>query len=168
MSSACSIRRATPDDALQLKEIRLLALRDEPDAYGSTFEESARYSDEQWSRMAGEWSYFLAFCDDLVVGMASGGLFPPHPQARWLYGMFVRREYRGTGVADALVDAVVQWARDQGVQTLGLHVTTSLARPTAFYSRLGFVAFGSPTPMDRDATLSLQTMRKELGDVGAH
>lgn len=168
MKISLVIRKATADDAMKLREIRLRALREEPDAYGSTYEESARYSIEQWVRMAGEWNYFLALVHGQVVGMASGGQFPPRPEARWLYGMFVRREFRGTGVADALVETVVQWARDEGVSTLGLHVTTSLARPVAFYTRLGFVPYGKPTPMDRDATLTLQTMAKDLRDDGTH
>ena len=156
------VRKSTSDDGPRLKEIRLLSLRDEPDAYGSTFDEAVLYSDDQWATMASERNYFLALANDDPVGMSSGGLFPPFPGARWLYGMFVKKEHRGTGVAVDLVRAVANWARQDGSDTLGLHVTRSLGRARAFYSKIGFNDVGTPSPMDRDARLLLMTMTTDL------
>jgi GNAT superfamily N-acetyltransferase len=157
-----TITRTTIGDADDLREIRLLALRDEPDAYGSTYEESRRYPRSQWVQMATEWNYYLARSNADVVGMASGGLFPPFPAARWLYGMFVRAEYRGTGVALELVRAVATWTRAADVSTLGLHVTTTVTRAAGFYTKIGFEPVGDPEPMIRDPSLRLQTMTTDL------
>ena len=147
---------------MRLKDVRLLALRDEPDAYGSTYEESERFSEQYWSRLAEEWNYYLALDGDETIGMASGGRFGPHPEARWLYGMFVRADHRGTGVAGDLVRSVAAWARSEQVTQLGLHVTTSLGRAQGFYRKLGFVPVGEPAPMERDPRLLLQTMTTDL------
>jgi GNAT superfamily N-acetyltransferase len=156
------VRRATADDAAALREIRLLALSDEPDAFGSTYVESSRYPASRWAEMAAHWNYYLAIVDEEVVGMASGGRFDPRPSARWLYGMFVRPVHRGTGVSEALVHAVADWTRAERVATLGLHVTTSVSRACAFYAKLGFVPDGTPEPMDRDPRLMLQTMLTDV------
>lgn len=162
MSDPIIIRPSTAADADELREIRLLALRSEPDAYGSTYEESQHYRTARWKEMAADWNYFLALANGQPVAMASGGIFAPFPSARWLYGMFVHVDHRGTGLADEMVATVADWARRQDVLTLGLHVTTTVLRAKAFYERLGFVAVGSPEPMERDATLRLQTMTTDL------
>ncbi len=165
--SDVDIVRASVKHALLLREIRLLALSDEPDAYGSTLAETQRYGEAQWRQMASSWNYYLALRDNDVVGMASGGRFERVDDARWLYGMFVRDDVRGTGVAHRLVHEVAQWTREQGVSILGLHVTSSLPRARAFYRRIGFVDVKRPTPMDRDQRLTLQMMTTNL-DTNEH
>ena len=160
--SEWKVRRADEFDADRLREIRLLALQSEPDAYGSTYEESVRFPQQQWTTMAQEWNYFLALRNDEVLGMASGGLNPSFPDTRWLYGMFVHERFRGTGVAQTLVRTVADWARGEGVHTLGLHVTTTVLRARAFYEKVGFVASGEVMAMDRDHHLKLQVMTTNL------
>jgi GNAT superfamily N-acetyltransferase len=162
VSAGVAIRPATRADADVLREIRLLALADEPDAFGSTYEEARRYGARQWEQMAAEWNYYLALDGDQPVGMASGGRFASWPQARWLYSMFVTPPSRGTGVAVDLVRAVAGWARRDGSTTLGLHVTSRVTRAVAFYTKLGFAPVGEPAPMERDASLLLVTMTTDL------
>jgi GNAT superfamily N-acetyltransferase len=157
-----TIRRSHRDDYAVMREIRLAALADEPDAYGSTFAEQSRFSDERWRQMAGEQNYFLALDDDHAVGMASGGRYPPRPTTRWLYGMYVEPEHRGTDVARRLVSVVANWARAEGVDTLGLHVTESVGRARRFYEKVGFTVVGEPEPMQRDSSLLLLTMLTDL------
>lgn len=156
------IRPSTVEDVDAVRELRLHALLNEPDAFGSTYEESIGRERARWVEMATAWNYYVAWDGDIAIGMASGGMFPPRPDSRWLYGMFVRTTYRGSGVAVALVHAVAEWARDQGVGTLGLHVTTTVPRAVRFYEKLGFVPEGLPEPMERDPRLLLQTMVADL------
>jgi GNAT superfamily N-acetyltransferase len=155
------VRRASEDDFALLREIRLAALADEPDAYGSTYEEAARRSEDQW-RDATNWNQFLAVAEGRAVGMASGGHFAPFPGARWLYGMYVEPDHRGTGVARELVHVVAQWARGEAVRTLGLHVTESIPRARAFYAKVGFQDTGLREPMQRNRALTLITMTTDL------
>ncbi len=156
------IRRCTTDDWRALRTIRLEALADTPDAYGSTYGESVRFSDAQWRDMATKWLYFLAERDGEVVGMVSGGLNDAHPGTRWLYGMYVTPSERGTGTAELLVEAVGDWAESEGVDEVYLHVTTSVARARAFYDKLGFRPNGESLEMDRDSSLTLVTMVRAI------
>ena len=162
MTSEILIQRASGADADRLRVIRLAALRDEPDAFGSILSDAEQFGPAQWKLMASNWNYFLAVHDGRVVGMAGGGRNESLETARWLYGMFVLPDVRGSGVAARLVSEVARWARQEGVETLGLHVTTSLARARAFYFRLGFNDVGPPEPMDRDHSLQLQMMITNL------
>lgn len=156
------VRPSTNEDVDALRELRLLALADEPDAFGSTYAESVKHPLSRWTEMATSWNYYLAFDGARAVGMVSGGRFDPFPDARWVYGMFVRGEYRGSGVAVDLVRVVAEWARAQDVATLGLHVTTSVPRACAFYQKLGFTPHGPPEPMHRDGRLLLQIMLTDV------
>jgi ribosomal protein S18 acetylase RimI-like enzyme len=64
-------------------------------------------------------------------------------QPDWqLVGMWVAPRYRGRGVADGLVVAVCDLARDAGASAVTLWVTEVNDRARAFYRRIGFAATG--------------------------
>jgi GNAT superfamily N-acetyltransferase len=65
-------------------------------------------------------------------------------------------------VADQLVAVVEQWARDQGVDKLYLHVAGPMSRARSFYESVGFEATGDVMNMARDPSIQLATMVKRL------
>ena len=156
------IRRCVLDDWRELRAIRLEALADTPAAYGSTLEECSTWSDQQWMNTALNRLFYLAEREGNVVGMVSGGLNDAHPGTRWLYGMYVTPSARGTDTAARLVDTVCEWARDEGVHEVYLHVTSVVARARAFYEKVGFRPTGNSFTMDRDPSLTLITMVRDL------
>ncbi len=160
--SPADVRRASSEDWRGLRTIRLESLSDTPEAYGSTYGESAAWPDERWRAAAAQWTYFLAERDDRVVGMVSGGTNDHRPGTRWLYGLYVTPSERGTKTAARLVEAVGEWARTLGAAQLYLHVTSSVARARAFYEKMGFVPTGDTLTMDRDPSITLLTMVLEL------
>jgi GNAT superfamily N-acetyltransferase len=147
---------------LALKAIRLEALRDTPDAYGSSLDAALTFSEDRWRAMTAQQGYFLVERDGEVVGMAAGGFNDHRPGEHWLYAMYVTPSARGGVVATRLVDAVVAWARSEGASALYLDVTTSLARARAFYQKTGFQLTGERRVMDRDHSIELVRMRREL------
>ena len=161
---ALVVRQAARDDWPKLRAIRLEALRDSPDAFGSTYDLAAKLSQRQWSAMIERTLYFLAERDGEVVGMVSGGYNDLNPDTHWLYGMYVTPSARGSASASMLVDVVVEWAKSEGARELYLHVTSIAQRARAFYERMGFEATGENFRMQRDPTLIMLTMRKSLVD----
>jgi GNAT superfamily N-acetyltransferase len=159
------VRCAQPGDWLALKTIRLEALRDTPDAYGSSLDAALSFSDRRWRTMTAQQGYFLVERDDGVVGMAAGGYHDDHPGEHWLYAMYVTPRARGGVVATALVDAVVAWARSEKANALYLDVTTSLSRARSFYRKAGFQPTGESRVMERDPLIELVRMRKDLVSV---
>jgi GNAT superfamily N-acetyltransferase len=159
-----AVRRTVAKDWAALRAIRLEALSDTPEAFGSTFEAASNFSKDQWRQMAAQRCYYLAQHDGVVVGMISGGLNDDHPGTRWLYGMYVTPAARGSGVAALLVAAVQDWARGEGVSELFLHVGVSVPRARAFYTKMGFAPTGESHDMTRDPALELITMRRSLVD----
>ena len=157
------VRRCTSLDWQQLKAIRLESLGDTPEAYGSTYDDAATWPDDRWRSAASQWTYWLAERHGRVVGMVSGGANDHHPGTRWMYGMYVTPAERGTDVATRLVDEVCQWARGESANSLFLNVTSTVARARAFYEKVGFELTGEVNAMDRDPSLHLETMVRELG-----
>jgi GNAT superfamily N-acetyltransferase len=160
--STLTIRRCGPNDWEDLRSIRLEALRDTPEAYGSTYEESVLWSDAQWKNAASTRLYYFADRDGDVVGMVSGGFNEGSPGTRWLYGMYVTPSERGSGTAALLVKTIADWARVHGVGEIYLHVGSSVPRARAFYEKVGFRPTGETFEMDRDVSLTLITMVQEL------
>jgi len=159
------VRRAGSEDWMALKAIRLEALRDTPDAYGSTLLAALAFPQDRWRAMIEEQCYFLVERDGAVLGMAAGGFHDDHPGQHWLYAMYVTPAARGGHVASCLVDAVVAWARSDGALALHLDVTTSLPRARAFYEKAGFRETGVARRMYRDPTITLITMRRAVDNA---
>ena len=85
----------------------------------------------------------LAEVDATFAGHLSVSLEPaPEPfesPDRLVIGDFwVRKQYRGTGLADELVARAVQQAREDGCEQLALDVDVDNERALAYYEKLGF------------------------------
>ena len=142
-SDDLQIRRLAPADAALFREIRLEGLRNNPEAFGNTFEaESARplilFSERlRDSEMLG------AFEGSEIVGIAGllVGKGPKETHKGTLVGMYVRQEARNRGVGRRLVEAVIDRARQQ-VELIQLAVVSDNESARRLYDRLGFVQYG--------------------------
>ena len=57
-------------------------------------------------------------------------------------GMAITREWRGRGVGSALMEAAIEWAREQGLHKIALGVFPHNAAGIALYRKYGFVEEG--------------------------
>jgi ribosomal protein S18 acetylase RimI-like enzyme len=153
------IRLVGPDDWKLWRELRLDALADAPDAFGSTLADWRDAPESRWrERLAGaDDRNFVAFLDGIPVGMATAT--PADPEAVELISMFVAPSARGHGVADDLITAVVDRARELRARTVRLDVRHTNGRATAVYRRHGFTP--SPVPAEDPAE---RTMTRPVED----
>jgi len=149
------IRRVTLDDVDVYREVRLRALLDSPSAFASTYDAERARPPHAWAeRVSGaasgaERAMFLAFDGAECVGLA-GGVEDSLGADRQLVSMWVAPEHRGSGVAAALVAAVLAWAEGSGARTVGLWVTRDNHRARRFYERAGFTVTGDVQPLPSD------------------
>ena len=136
------IIRIGPEDAARLRALRLRALRDAPDAFGSTHARAVRISLEEWEQAFSELATFVAVVDGADVGMVRGAEDRDDASAAWLISMWVAPTHRGQGIGDALVDAVSDWARAEGYARIKLDVADDNAPAIALYARKGFEPTG--------------------------
>ena len=152
------------DDWPAWRELRLLALEESPDAFGSRLIDwqGARDREEHWrDRLTSVPFNVMAFEGGTPVGMASG---VPADESVELISMYVRPQDRGTGVADLLVDAVAGWADERGAVSVVLAVRTSNERAQAFYRRLGFEEVG---PADAQPGEPPEVVMRRLAGPGS-
>ncbi|MGH2807096.1 MAG: GNAT family N-acetyltransferase [Actinomycetota bacterium] len=156
-----------PDEATRLRELRLAALKDSPDAFYTTFEEAQNYPGESWvasvqKAQRDEEAILVAVDDDRWVGMI--GLFPDTAVAGALHiwGMWVDPGYRGRNLGGALLDAATEVAARTAATSVRLHVVMTNESATALYERRGFVPAGEPGPLRPGKDLTQIELAKDL------
>jgi ribosomal protein S18 acetylase RimI-like enzyme len=161
------LHQITPDMAVPYRAVRLRALKDSPSAFGSTYLRESEFSDEQWDARAanldGERRVgYLALDGDQYCGIALCFLLEEDSLKADLISMWVAPEYRKAGVGRLLVDAIVGWAGDRGVQGVQLMVTSCNDAAIEFYKRLGFSMTGRTEPYPNDPALVEYEMLRRL------
>lgn len=141
--SHVQIRRLMPADAILYREIRLEALQQAPEAFGSTFEHERSQSLEQFEEVLAKADVFGAFRKTDLLGMAGyrTQAGPKRAHKGYLWGMYVRASARGSGVAKPLVEAVLDHAR-QHVELVQLTVVAENETAQRLYRSCGFVPYG--------------------------
>jgi GNAT superfamily N-acetyltransferase len=154
------IRQLTPDDLLLLKSLRLEALASDPDEFGSTYRDEVDRPDDDWRRWTTRGAVFVAeHAVDGPVGLAAGWRDAGGENIVWVASMWVRATHRGSGAGDALLAAVLDWARSEGIATVRLKVGGGNVRATKLYTRHGFYPSGNITVNERDGGIEIEMQR---------
>lgn len=136
----------TPNHWRAWRELRLQALEEAPYAFGSTLSEWQGPGDaeERWrSRLANVPFNAIAHFDGAPAGMVGATAPDSHGNVE-LISMWVAPFARGRGVGDALIQAVVDWARTQHARRVILGVVASNTRAVTLYRRNGFALTQDP------------------------
>jgi ribosomal protein S18 acetylase RimI-like enzyme len=154
------IRQAQPDEWAVIRDLRLAALADAPDAFASTVSRETGQAEASWRARIAARPWFLAWHHDQPAGLVAMFPEPTEPAGQttpdWhLVSMWVRPEARGTGVAGRLVTAVLAHATAAGAAQVTLWVAISNDRARAFYQRMGFVPTGRRQMYQRAGTTDL-------------
>ena len=131
-----------PENWTRYKAIRLRALKEAPDAFGSTLERELGFSDEQWQerlRNPETGTFVATNVDGKDMGLAVGA---PYNGSAGLFAMWVAPEARGMGVGKSLVDSVCHWAGSEGYDCVSLDVAIENSAAIALYEAMGFAPNG--------------------------
>ena len=143
-----NVRQIMPDEWPLLKQLRMEALSDSPEAFSRTLDEAMQLPDSVWQQRASGKTSFSAIAMDnnRPVGIAVGLPDPDDSTRVYLVSMWVSPVYRGTGTARSLVDFIEAWAKALGAKSIFLGVTPSNRRAEAFYRKCGFEVFDDVPP----------------------
>jgi ribosomal protein S18 acetylase RimI-like enzyme len=159
---AVGVRRVGGEDRDLVRELRLRALLDSPDAFGSTYEREAAFPLSVWDdrvRAPGNAHFLWDSPLGVPSGMASVVRDDEQPGAAHVVGVWVAPDVRGTGAADGLVVAAIEWAQRAGVTTLRLHVSEHNVRAERLYFRHGFTRTGVTFTRERDGATEFEMCR---------
>jgi ribosomal protein S18 acetylase RimI-like enzyme len=144
------LRVLTPGDWRLWRDLRLAALAEAPQAFGSRLADWQGDGDleERWrARLSIPGSHnVVALLDGHPAGMVSGVPGEQDGTAE-LISMWVSPAARGRGLGDRLIAAVEEWARRAGATQLLLSVRPRNANAIGLYRRHGFGEtgeFGDP------------------------
>jgi len=158
-----TVRRLEPTEWPTALNLRVAALTESPGAFGSTVVRERGLPLATWqARLTGN-AWFAAFDAEIAVGLACG-VHTETPDERELTGVWVAPSHRGTGLGDALVTSVRDWAALQGAHRLTLEVVRINESAIDLYTRHGFEVVGqTETPghglRENDIVMSLDLRR---------
>jgi ribosomal protein S18 acetylase RimI-like enzyme len=150
------VRRAVLGDEPTLRALRLQALSDAPEAFGSTYERECARTTSDWQRWLSPGATFIVDHAGHPGGLAAGVHDHDDRTLVHLMAMWVHPELRGSGAADALVASVVAWAADEAAREVRLHVVKGNDRARRCYERSGFSVTGRETVRDRDGVVEIE------------
>jgi len=138
------IRLLGVDDWQSFRRIRLEALRVEPSAFASTIEDWEPRPEEDWRRRLAQNPVLAAFRDGEPVGVMGLARERSSRMAHRavIIMVYVRASERGSGLAAALLDALMEHARTIGIRQLELAVSVENPAAIRFYARHGFSEIG--------------------------
>ncbi|MBL1081719.1 GNAT family N-acetyltransferase [Streptomyces actinomycinicus] len=164
------VRAIRPDEWAAVKELRLDALRDPVAdlAFLETYEDAVARPDSFWQDRAADSGagsrtalQFIAEAPDgtwagsVTVLMEEAGTedwagSPVERRQGHVVGVFVRPEHRGNGLIEALFEAGVEWAWQQGAERVRLVVHEDNVRAQGAYRKVGFVPSGVVVAFSKD------------------
>lgn len=143
------IRAASPADAVQFRELRLGALQESPIAFSADYQKNLNHPLKHWEDMltmhADESTIFLAEHENHLIGttgIARGGS-PKTRHNAWVWGVYVKPEWRGLHIAEELIRSCLTWARARRIVTAKLGVAAINKSAVRCYERCGFQIYGT-------------------------
>jgi RimJ/RimL family protein N-acetyltransferase len=141
-----NVRVLQADDAAAFQVLRLRALREHPESFGSSYEEEEGRDLDEIARSftAKGSSMFGAYDGTQLIGMTSLNRSQRAKTCHraMLGAMYVAPEARGQGVGRALIDAALSQARTiDGLEDVVLAVTVGNEAARHLYAQAGFTAY---------------------------
>ncbi|MGW6130530.1 N-acetyltransferase family protein [Cellulomonas sp. NPDC055163] len=157
-----SITRLDEDDWERLAEIRLRALRSDPEAFASSLAREELFREQHWRMRLRSSPWWVATREDgPAVGLACLIEEPGSPSSdRHLVALWVEPGARNSGVGTALLAAAEREAARAGAETLSLWVREDNTAALRLFERLGFAATGERHPVPgREGLVELRYAR---------
>jgi ribosomal protein S18 acetylase RimI-like enzyme len=154
------IRRAESGDESLLLKIRLEALSEAPEAFGSTLDRERARTPVDWQKWLSPSATFVLETTTGPEGIVAGVPDSTDPAVVHLMAMWVHPALRGSGAASALVQSVLAWAEGRGASSVRLDVIEGNDRARRLYERHGFRATGRTTVRARDGAREVQMERR--------
>lgn len=141
------IRALSPTDAQSYRSVRLLALHEQPPAFGSLPEDEPNLS-EIAARLAetGDRCFFGAFQDEQLIDIVRISRYCASNEKHRAYlgGLYVLPAFRRGGCGRLLVKQALSWAANMpSIRRVNLTVVTQQKAAICLYQSFGFRIYGT-------------------------
>ncbi len=150
------------------RDARLRALAGAPEAFGTTYAESAALTDEEWEQQfrerAATMTHYLAFAGNgAVAGIVRLFGQAGEPDVVEVLGMWVEPEHRRSGAARAMLDTCLAEAARRAAKRVRLEVAAGNDAAIRLYEGYGFAFTGAWEPLREGSVERALVMEKVLG-----
>jgi len=150
-----------------LRDIRLIALKDSPDSFLSTYDKEFDYDETRWRSEFSRGEWIIAKQDGhvvAIVGAVSGYDVPDND--RYLEYLWVSPEVRGSGVAPSLIQTVLRRLKAAEIGTVWLWILDGNDPARKLYDKCGFTSTGKRQPLP-NSTICEERMNMALNSIKA-
>jgi GNAT superfamily N-acetyltransferase len=151
MSNSVEVSLLSKDEWERLRDIRLRALKVNPEAFGADLNEVQTRTKDSWLKDYEKEDYLVASRDGTDVGMLYIEVLKgDHDATCWIGGCWTDPAYRGKGVMRALFNYIDLHAKEKDWTRQGLGVWTDNYSAIKAYENLGFAFAGEKMPGSRE------------------
>ncbi|NDF56818.1 MAG: GNAT family N-acetyltransferase [Actinobacteria bacterium] len=159
-----NLDKATTDDFNRLKNLRLSALKDSPNAFGAKYSDLKDRPDNYWQQLIKVSNWCLVSADGLDIALLAVDKADKDRKSDcWLSSWWIDENYRGKGVSKVMAEWVYNLCREKGWQKIGLGVWPDNKNAIAVYLKLGFELANGLMPSRSIPGLMYQPMYKCIG-----
>jgi len=165
-----SVRMLQIHEWRMLRDLRMGALRDSPDAFEQRLDDISRLSGTDWSRLASEYTQeysclLVAEVGERPVGMIYVKADHFWHDAGYIGSMWVAPNARRMGIGSKLLDEGLSLIRRWGLEHARLSVTQQQTQAIALYKREGFIETGIRRPLPSNENRFVIEMSKQTNSI---
>ena len=142
------LREANLADAPQFRDLRLNGLQDSPTAFTADYQVNLNHPMSFWE---GRLTFdehgiiFFAEHEGKLIGMTGirKGESPKTKHGAYIWGVYVHPAWRGLHLAERLIEACADWAREREAVIAKLGVMANNESAIRCYKRIGFIVYGT-------------------------
>jgi ribosomal protein S18 acetylase RimI-like enzyme len=158
------IKLLTPDEWFKLRDIRLSALQDSPNAFLATYEHEEKFDESQWRAEFDRGDWNIGLLGGNPIGLVGVTREPGTPAGACFFEyLWVSPECRRSGVASSMLTAIIGRLRNSGTATVFLWVLDGNEVAMKFYNTVGFARINHQQPLLERPGRSEELMRLDLG-----
>jgi ribosomal protein S18 acetylase RimI-like enzyme len=142
------LRSGNMADAPQYRDLRLSALQDAPTAFSADYQTNLTFPMSFWEgRLVSDDISVIFFAEhnSKLIGMTGIriGETPKTKHGAYVWGVYVRSEWRGLHIAEQLIDICLEWGKQRDVVIAKLGVMANNESAIRCYKRMGFTIYGT-------------------------
>jgi len=162
--------RLPVEDWQQYRELRLRALKEDPEAFSSAYADGLNQPDEFWKQRlaeaaAGERAWILfGRQEDRLVGMIGTFIAEDTPDIATIVSVYVPKEARGQGMSTRLMQEMLRvLSAKPALKKVRLSVNVTQHAAIKLYRRFGFLEIArEPSTTGAGQAVQLMVMEREL------
>lgn len=139
-----TVKRVTSSDWQEYKKIRLEALKNEPQAFGSSYNKENERTESEWQNKLAKSedlngiSFFYAILKEGVF-VAIGGAYQDNNKQWNIIAIYTKKEVRGQGLGQEIFKSIINELKARKIKKAYLCVNTLQIAAQALYKKNGFV-----------------------------